>query len=116
MLDGLKANGYYTFANGNTISANVYTKMVDAKADYGYRLTTQTPAGKEDDPVLYPGWRGQNNDWEAYGKDYKGDYKTNLAIKGLFSPVSETEEAALLADGYDKVAWGSVLVDNYDEY
>ena len=66
--------------------------------------------------MLYPGWRGQNNDWEAYGKDYKGDYNTNLAIKGLFSPVSEAEEEALLADGYQKVAWGSVLVDNYDEY
>ena len=29
MLDGLKANGYYTFENGNTISANIYTKMVE---------------------------------------------------------------------------------------
>lgn len=29
-------------------------QMVDAKKEYGYRLTTQTPAGKENDPVLFP--------------------------------------------------------------
>jgi hypothetical protein len=65
MIQGLKTNGYYTFSNGNTISNYVYTKLVDAKTTYGYRLTTQCPAGKENDPVLYPGWRGQNDDWEA---------------------------------------------------
>lgn len=116
MLDGLKTKGYYTFENGNTISANIYTKMVDAKAIYGYRLTEQTPAGMEDDPVLYPGWRGVNNDWASYGLDYKGNTKTNLAIKGLFNKLTDAEIAALEADGYTKVAWGSVLVDNYDEY
>lgn len=116
MLDGLKANGYYTFSNGNTISNTIYTKMVDAKALYGYRLTSQTPAGKEDDPVLYPGWRGQNNDWTNYGLDYKGNTNTNLAIKGLFTKLSDDEITALKADGYSEVAWGSVLVDNYDEY
>lgn len=116
MLDGLKADGYYTFDNGNTISANIYTKMVDAKAIYGHRLTEQTPAGMEDDPVLYPGWRGVNNDWTAYGLDYKGNTKTNLAIMGLFNKLTDAEAAALVADGYSKVAWGSVLVDNYDEY
>ena len=116
MLDGLKANGSYTFENGNVISANIYTKMVDAKATYGKRLTEATPTGSEDDPVLAPGWRGVNNDWASYGLDYKGNTNTNLAIKGLFKAVSATEEAALLADGYTKTAWGSVLVDNYDEY
>ena len=116
MLDGLKANGSYTFANGNTISASIYTKMVDGKDQYSKRLTEATPAGKEDDPVLAPGWRGVNNDWAEYGFDYKGDTNTNLAIKGLFKPVTAEEAAALEADGYSKVAWGSVLVDNYDEY
>lgn len=116
MLDGLKANGSYTFANGNTISASIYTKMVDGKDQYSKRLTEATPAGKEDDPVLAPGWRGVNNDWSAYGFDYKDNTKTNLAIKGLFKPVTAEEAAALEADGYSKVAWGSVLVDNYDEY
>ena len=116
MLDGLKANGYYTFENGNTISANIYTKMVDAKAIHGSRLIGETPEGMKDDPILYPGWRGVNNDWAAYGLDYKGNTKTNLAIKGLFNKLSDAEVAALEADGYSKVAWGSALVDNYDEY
>ena len=48
--------------------------------------------------------------------DYKGDSNTNLAIKGLFTKLSEAEIATLKADGYSEVAWGSVLVDNYDEY
>ena len=116
MMDGLEANGYYQFDNGNIISSVIYTKMVDAKADYGYRLVGQTPAGKEDDPVLYPGWRGVNNDWTAYGLDYKGNTKTNIAIKGLFKQVDETEEAALLADGYTKTDWGKTLLDNRAEY
>lgn len=84
MMDGLKANGYYAFSNGNTISNYVWTKAVDAKTLYGHRLTTQCPEDKEDDPVLYPGWRGQNNDWEKFGCDYAKNFNTNLAIKGLF--------------------------------
>lgn len=124
MLDGLKANGYYTFANGNTISSYIWTKMVDAKTDVGYRLTTQCPAGSESNPVLYPGWRGQNDNWEAFTKDAtKPIYatttpKTNVAIKGLFSYINPTgtEATALVADGYAKVNWGADLVTNYDEY
>ena len=116
MLDGLKNDGFYTFENGNTISASIWTKMVDAKATYGKRLTEQTPAGSENDPVLFPGWRGVNNDWSNYGLDYKGDTKTNLAIQGLFTKLTAEEIAALEADGYAKTAWGSVLVNNDDEY
>ena len=116
MLDGLKSDGFYTFENGNTISASIWTKMVDAKAAYGKRLTEQTPAGSEYDPVLSPGWRGVNNDWSNYGLDYKGNTNTNLAIQGLFKKLSDEEVAALEADGYTKTAWGSVLVDNDDEY
>ncbi len=129
MIDGLKTNGYYTFANGNQISSYVWTKLVDAKSIYGYRLTTQCPEGKEDDPVLCPGWRGQNNDWVAAGrangvkdenitKNYKAGDLTNLAIKGLFRYIDpEREEAkALEADGYEKVAYGAQLVEKSDEY
>lgn len=116
MMNGLANDGYYQFDNGNVISTHIYTKFVDAKSIYGYRLTEQTPAGKEDDPVLYPGWRGQHNDWESFGKDYKGNYDTNLAIKGLFKQVSATEEAELLADGYTKVDWGATLLANRVEY
>lgn len=124
MIEGLKANGSYTFENGNVISSYVWTKTVDAKSLYGYRLTAQCT--DETDPVLFPGWRGQNDDWESVAKGNKeaknknkvptaGD-KTNLAIKGLFSPVSDTEAAALVADGYKKVNWGKDIADNEDEY
>jgi len=129
MMEGLRANGYYTFANGNTISNYVWTKLVDAKKMYGYRLTTECPEGAKDDPVLYPGWRGQNDDWAAVGKAAgvsdaniqknltAGDL-TNLAIKGLFVYIDPegAEAKALEADGYQKVEWGKTLVDKYDEY
>lgn len=130
MMDGLATDGYYKFENGNIISSYVWTKLVDAKATYGHRLTAQCPEDKKDDPVLYPGWRGQNDDWEAFGLKYseidstddKGnpikvkDYRTNLAIKGLFAPVSAVDAAALEADGYKKVNWGIDLVNNRTEY
>mgnify|MGYP002277405101 CR=1 FL=1 len=121
MINGLKTNGYYTFSNGNTISSYIYTKLVDAQATYGYRLTTQCPEESEDDPVLYPGWRGQNDDWETVasnsGLSFEySDTKTNLAIKGLFNYVDDTEAATLIADGYEKVDWGEELVEYFDEY
>lgn len=125
MIDGLKTNGSYTFENGNTISAYIYTKSVDAagmkdangNTMYGYRLTTQCPEGKENDPVLYPSWRGQKDNWDELGLDYGTKTpKTNLAIKGLFAPVSDEEAEELTKDGYKKVDWGKTLVDNDDEY
>lgn len=125
MLDGLKTNGSYTFENGNTISAYIYTKSVDAagmkdangNTVYGYRLTTQCPEGKENDPVLYPSWRGQKDNWDDLGLNYGTKTpKTNLAIKGLFDKVSDEEAAELTKDGYKKVNWGKTLVDNDDEY
>ena len=125
MLDGLKTNGSYTFENGNTISAYIYTKSVDAagmkdangNTMYGYRLTTQCPEGKENDPILYPSWRGQKDNWDELGLDYGTKTpKTNLAIKGLFAPVSDEEAEELTKDGYKKVDWGKTLVDNDDEY
>ncbi len=123
MMAGLQSNGYYTFENGNTISNYVYTKLVDAKETYGYRLTTQCPEGSEDDPVLFPSWRGQNDDWEGVassnGLDFTyDDTNTNLAIEGLFDYIdpSGSEASALIADGYEQVAYGSDLVDYYDEY
>lgn len=120
MVEGLKTNGYYTFENGNTISSYVWTKNVNAKSLYGYRLTAQCT--NESDPVLYPGWRGQNDDWAAVAsksgitKSPSAGDNTNLAIVGLFKPVSESEAAALEADGYKKTAWGSDIVRYEDEY
>ena len=124
MINGLETNGYYTFENGNTISSYVWTKMVDAKKEYGYRLTAQCPEGKEDDPVLYPSWRGQHDDWDSWRatikpKDanlYAKDSKTNVAIKGLFKKLSDDEIKAIEADGYQKQDWGKTLVEYKDEY
>ncbi len=115
MINGLKNDGYYTFDNGNTISLKVWTKMVDAKANYGYRLTTQCPEGMEDDPVLYPSWRGQNDAWEEFGCKYSKT-TTNVAIKGLFKKLTDDEITAIEADGYAAQNWGSDIVKYEDEY
>lgn len=118
MVSGLESKGYYTFENGNTISSYIWTKSVDAKAEKGYRLTTQCT--DESDPVLFPGWRGVFDDWEALsGKTiYKNGANTNLAIKGLFEYIApDSDEAkALEADGYKKTEWGATIVKNKDEY
>ena len=116
MIDGLKTNGYYTFENGNTISDTVYTKMVNGQKEKGYRLTTQCPEGQEDDPLLYPGWRGQKDNWDELGCAYKGDTLTNLAIKGLFKSLTSSEISALKAEGYEAQAWGADIVQYEDEY
>jgi hypothetical protein len=110
MMNGLAANGSYTFANGNVISSTIYTKAVDAKGLKGYRLTTQS--SDTTDPITYPGWRGVNDDWSAFG--WSGADETNLAIQGLFAPVADAD--VLVADGYKAVDWGAQLLQYRDEY
>ena len=125
MMDGIAANGYYEFENGNVISGYVWTKLVDARALVGHRLTTQTPDGLQDGSdeygVLYPGWRGQNDDWETVANTYNvstssltAGNKTNLAIQGLFRYIDPNgaEAKALEAAGYEKVEYGVELVAN----
>jgi len=118
MIEGLKNNGYYTFDNGNTISNYIWTKYVDGSAKEwgGARLTEECPADKRDNAVMYPGWRGVNNDWSKYGLKLADNYAPNLAIKGLFEKLSDSDIAALEADGYKKTSWGTDLVSNADEY
>lgn len=123
----LRANGYVNYPNGNQLPAYVWTKLVNAKADYGYRLTMTTPAGlteasdRDKYAVLYPGWRGQHDDWEAArqyqissGRSSKVNVKveedkTNLAIVGLFRYIApgSAEAQALEADGYVQTPWAS---------
>jgi hypothetical protein len=111
MMDGLQADGKYQFANGNIISNTIYTKAVDAKSEKGYRLTTQCT--DTTDPITYPGWRGVNDDWSAFG--WTGTTTTtNLAIQGLFAPVADA--TALTNDGYKAQVWGSDLLTNRTEY
>ena len=126
MINDLRTKGYHEFDNGNVISNYVWTKLVDAKSQYGYRLTTQCPEGKESDPVLYPSWRGQNDDWAAVAA--KNETATaslsktinlsNLAIKGLFTYIDPdgAEAKALEADGYVKKNWGIDIVNTEDQY
>ena len=117
MIDGLEADGSYTFENGNVISSDVYTKAVDP-TDAPYNLSSRVTPGictDKTNPVLFPAWRGQH-DWENVSDftAYSSNAKSNLAIKGLFAPVDDA--AALTADGYKKVAWGSQIVANKVEY
>ena len=126
MIEGVEKDGYYRFDNGNEFPAYVWTKSVNAKSIYGYRLTTQCPAGKEDDPVLYPSWRGENDDWRAAAAlagctnlgNLKVEDNTNLAIKGLFKHIDpdSAEAKALEADGYTKVEYGLQLAKSKTEY
>lgn len=93
------SQGYATFENGNKFPAYIYTKKMG-----GAQVTYEAVDG---DPVLSPGWRGVW-DWNL-----GGDH--NLGIKGLFADPAETE-SALLADGWEKVAWGADFADHIDEY
>ena len=88
IIDEVVANGYAQFDNGNQLPAYIWTKMVDARTQYGYRLTGQCPAGKENDPVLYPSWRGQHDDWGSLYPKVAGVTETNVAIKGLFKYIA----------------------------
>lgn len=116
IIDGVRAHGYYEFENGNQIPAYIWTKMIDAKTEYGYRLTTQTPADKKDDPVLFPGWRGQHDDWGSIVPAFANQNMTNVAIKGLFKYITPgSEEAkALEAEGYVQTNWAIDML-NYEE-
>lgn len=122
-IEELKTNGYVEYENGNQFPAYIWTKLVDANKEYGYRLTMQCPEGEEEDPILYPSWRGQHDNWLTCAENYYGDKETaakkitvdntNLAIKGMFRYIDpESAEAkALEADGYKKTAWGAQLIN-----
>ncbi len=118
VCDNIEANGYHTFDNGNQLPEYIWVKQVDARTDLGYRLTTQCT--DESDPVLFPGWRGQNDDWSQF--DNAGKYGdptlTNAAIKGLFTYIDPSSQEALdlEADGYERMDWGRAIVDNRADY
>ncbi len=114
VIAGLEADGYYTFENGRTMSAYVWTKLVDVTGK-GVAANTYDAARDETNPALKPGWRG------VY------DYTTistvaslvtgtahNLAIEGLFEKLSDERIAELEADGYTKTNWGVDMVSGKD--
>lgn len=123
MIAGLENDGYYTFDNGNQISKYIWVKKVDAKAELGYRLTTQCE--DVNDPVLFPGWRGQNDNWAAVAEEegcatknlkYTGTDSTNIAIKGLFKRIDPADTATLKNEGYQKQSWGIDIVNYKSDY
>jgi len=122
VINDIETKGYAEFENGNQLPAYVWIKEVDAKSINGYRLTTATPAGKENDPVLYPGWRGVHDDWDgvlsSFGYNTFGHKETNVAIQGLFKYIApdSPEAQALEADGYVKTDWGISLTLDKDTH
>jgi hypothetical protein len=118
MVNGLKANGYYTFANGMTISNYIYVKKVNV-SDLGMTkmLTTQNTVAESDPsyPVRFPGWRGNSDAWTALGFTASTGTR-NLAIKGLFKHITDAEGATLVTQGYVKTAWGINIVNNEAHY
>ncbi|MBR3485055.1 MAG: RagB/SusD family nutrient uptake outer membrane protein, partial [Bacteroidales bacterium] len=115
----LKQNGYVKFDNGNEFPAWIWTKMMDAKKELGYRLTAQCPEGLDPTSdkyaLLFPSWRGQHDDWVSVavedGKDASTIVQdnTNVAILGLFKHIDpdSAEAKALEARGYKKTPWGA---------
>lgn len=102
MAAGLEANGYYTFPSGRTISNYIWTKYVQVGGSATAVVTQECT--DENDPALFPGWRGIYN-WGAANHTAT---EKNLAIKGLYKYIDPngSEAAALEADGYTKVRWG----------
>lgn len=120
MIAGLKANGYYTFANGNQISKFIYVKAVSV-SDFGLSkmLTTQCNVTEADAtyPVNFPGWRGNCDLWTANGFLHTAGNR-NLAIKGLFRYIDPAgaEATTLVSQGYVKTKWADNIVTYEDQY
>lgn len=102
MAAGLQANGYYTFPSGRTISNYIWTKFVQVGGSSTAVVTQEST--NENDPALYPGWRGIFN----WGATAHTATSKNLAIKGLYNYIDPAgaEATALKADGYTQVEWG----------
>lgn len=119
MITGLETNEYYTFPNGNTIPAYIWTKALNT-ADFGMNtmLTYECDVPETDPthPIKFPGWRGQYDGYGAGLDNTNGN--RNIAIQGLFRLIAEgTPEAnALIADGYTKTPWGSTIIANRAHY
>jgi hypothetical protein len=113
MINSLKSQGFYRFANGNVISNYIWTR----KDSLSNPLTYDTP--DTTNPALYPGWRGQF--------DYKTiaavsgkvvGTKRNVSIKGLFNYINPNspDATSLQSSGYVRTNWGIDIVNNATSY
>lgn len=120
MVNGLKANGYYTFPNGNTISGYIYTKGMNVSTvGMTKMLTTQCDVASSDAayPVKFPSWRGNCDLWGTVNVAFvPSTGNRNMAIQGLFTPLTAAEVTALVAAGYTKTKWGQGIIDNQGQY
>lgn len=112
MIDDLRTQGYHQFANGRVVSNYILTKQVKLEKPLTYDCTDVN------DPVLFPGWRGQY-DWSTSvvsGKVKGTDH--NVAIKGLFNYINPegSEATALKAEGYKVTEWAINIVNNEISY
>ena len=114
LITGLEADGYYTFPNGRTLSAYVWTKLVDLTGKNIATLTYDVAEG-ETNPALKPGWRGVY-DYTSIASvaSVVTGTEHNLAIEGLFEKLSDARIAELEADGYTKTNWGVDIVAGKD--
>lgn len=127
MIADLKSKGHHAFENGNTISNYIWIKKVDP-AEYGVNHRLTTTCTDVDNPVLSPGWRGQNDDWAAIAAkngspttNLTAGAATNLAIYGLFKYIDPngSEASALENQGFEKQKWGQQIIElekDYNEY
>jgi len=119
VMAALQSQGYYTFDNGRTFPAYIWTKRSEAPA-----AGPRTYDSVEGDPVMSPGWRGQYDYTtisaiaSKLASDDDGVYRPNLAIEGLFEYIDPngSEAAALEADGYTKVEYGILWAKNKTDY
>lgn len=113
MVQDLENSGQHTFSNGNTISTYIWTKKVlwkDSKSLGLIDMLTQNCDVVSSDPlypIKFPGWRGNYSLWKVSDPDKV----YNIAIQGLFKPLTSTEINVLEADGYVKTNWGSDIVN-----
>ena len=123
MVNALNTSGFYTFANGNTISKYIYVKKVNV-GDVAYgmtkMLTTQCTVLATDPtyPIRYPSWRGNCDIWPSAQGYLPTAGTRNLAIQGLFTYIDPAgaQAAALVAAGYVKTNWGQDIVANAGQY
>jgi hypothetical protein len=122
MVDGLRTNGYYTFPNGNTITAYIYVKSLNVSSlGMSKMLTLQCNVAETDQtfPAKFPSWRGNCDLWTAAPNSFTASTgNRNLAIKGLFRYIDPngTEAASLVTAGYVKTKWGQTIVENASQY